>query len=203
MSNKYDLEFMRTAYVWAAKSYCKRRRVGAALVNSSRPLSSGYNGTVSGADNCCEEDFGDPSDIESRVLSLEGSDEKNYIETAKEFCNEFGLIFERAFIEDNHIQLRYRRPQVRTKLSVMHAEANAIAFAAKKGLSTEGSTMYVTLSPCLNCANLIIQAGIKEVVYSEGYRDTSGIDHLEKNGVHVRQFKLDKESFLKGLFPGN
>lgn len=69
----------------------------------------------------------------------------------------------------------------------IHAEANAIAFAAKSGIPTEGATLYCTLSPCVTCANLIINAGIKEVAYGTAYRDPSGIILLRIAGLEVWQ----------------
>lgn len=71
-----------------------------------------------------------------------------------------------------------------------HAEAGAIAFAARKGVALEGATLYVTLSPCLSCAKLIINAGISRVYYLEPYRDLSGIELLEKAGVSVSQLVI-------------
>ena len=68
---------------------------------------------------------------------------------------------------------------------VLHAEANAIAKVAQSNNSSDGATLYVTASPCIECAKLIIQAGIKRVVYSEKYRLTEGIDLLERAGVKV------------------
>ena len=76
-----------------------------------------------------------------------------------------------------------------TKPYVLHAEANAISKIAKSGNSSEGSTMYVTASPCLECAKLIIQAGIKRVVYKDEYRLTDGIDLLKRAGIEI--VKLD------------
>lgn len=73
----------------------------------------------------------------------------------------------------------------RTKPYVLHAEANAITKVAKSGNSSEGSTLYVTASPCIECAKLIIQAGIVRVVYSELYRCPDGIELLEKAGIKV------------------
>lgn len=72
---------------------------------------------------------------------------------------------------------------------VLHAEANAITKVAKSGNSSEGSTLYVTASPCIECAKLIIQAGVKRVVYRDEYRLTDGIDLLRKAGIEVK--KLD------------
>ena len=68
---------------------------------------------------------------------------------------------------------------------VLHAEANAIAKVAQSNNSSDGATLYVTAPPCIECAKLIIQAGIKRVVYSEKYRLTDGIDLLERAGVKV------------------
>lgn len=70
-----------------------------------------------------------------------------------------------------------------TKPYVLHAEANAITKVARSNNSSEGSTLYVTASPCLECSKLIIQAGIKRVVYHEVYRLTDGIDLLIRAGV--------------------
>lgn len=73
----------------------------------------------------------------------------------------------------------------RTKPYVVHAEANAITKVAKSGNSSEGATLYVTASPCIECAKLIIQAGIVRVVYSELYRFPDGLELLEKAGIQV------------------
>lgn len=72
-----------------------------------------------------------------------------------------------------------------TKPEVLHAESNAITKVAKSTMSSEGATLYVTLSPCFECAKLIIQAGISKVLYSEVYHDTSGIELLKKTSIIV------------------
>lgn len=72
-----------------------------------------------------------------------------------------------------------------TKPYVLHAEANAITKIARSNNSSEGATMYVTASPCIECSKLIIQAGIKRVVYSEKYRLEEGIDLLKRAGIEV------------------
>lgn len=74
-----------------------------------------------------------------------------------------------------------------TKPYVLHAEANAISKVAKSGNSSDGSTLYVTASPCLECAKLIIQAGIRRVVYRDEYRLTDGVDLLRRAGVEVEK----------------
>ena len=74
-----------------------------------------------------------------------------------------------------------------TKPYVLHAEANAITKVAKSGNSSEGATLFVTASPCLECAKLIIQSGIKRVVYRDEYRITDGIDLLRRAGIEVEK----------------
>lgn len=78
-----------------------------------------------------------------------------------------------------------------TKPYVLHAEANAITKIARSNNSSDGATMYVTASPCIECAKLIIQAGIKRVVYSEKYRLEDGIDLLKRAGIDVVYQSLD------------
>ncbi len=72
-----------------------------------------------------------------------------------------------------------------TKPYVLHAEANAITKVAKSGNSSKGATMYVTTSPCLECAKLIIQAGITRLVYRDSYRVTDGLDLLSRAGIEI------------------
>jgi len=74
-----------------------------------------------------------------------------------------------------------------TKPYVLHAEANAITKVAKSGNSSEGATLYVTASPCLECSKLIIQSGIKRVVYKDEYRLTDGVDLLRRAGIEVEK----------------
>ena len=81
-----------------------------------------------------------------------------------------------------------------TRPYVLHAEANAITKIARSSNSSEGATMYVTASPCIECAKLIIQAGIKRVVYSEHYRLEDGIELLKRAGIEVIYTELDDNS---------
>ena len=74
--------------------------------------------------------------------------------------------------------------------TVLHAEANAITKIAKSTNSAEGSTLYVTLSPCFDCAKLIIQAGIKRIVYSEVYRKTDSFKLFEEAGIEIRRLEI-------------
>ena len=74
-----------------------------------------------------------------------------------------------------------------TKPYVLHVEANAITKVAKSGNSSEGATLYVTASPCLECSKLIIQSGIRRVVYRDEYRLSDGIDLLRRAGIEVEK----------------
>ena len=78
-----------------------------------------------------------------------------------------------------------------TRPEVMHAESNAITKCAKYGKATLGSTIYITHTPCIECAKLIIQAGIKRVVYAREYRLSDGIDLLRQAGVKVEFIKQE------------
>ena len=79
-----------------------------------------------------------------------------------------------------------------TKPYVLHAEANAITKIARSNNSSEGATLYVTASPCIECAKLIIQAGIKRVVYAEKYRLEDGLDLLKRANIEVAFLNLNE-----------
>lgn len=83
--------------------------------------------------------------------------------------------FENICEDDNNV----------TKPYVLHAEANAITKIARSGNNSDGATLYVTDSPCIECSKLIIQAGIKRVIYARAYRLTDGIDLLKRSGIEV------------------
>lgn len=119
------------ARIWAGNSYCERRKVGALLIKDKMIISDGYNGTPSGFENICEDEFN------------------------------------------------------KTKAYVLHAEANAITKVARSHNSSDGATLYVTASPCIECAKLIIQAGIVRVVYGELYHMQDGLELLNRAGIDV------------------
>jgi len=126
-----DKKYLRMAVIWSENSYCKRRKVGALIVKDQMIISDGYNGTPSGFENVCE-------------------DEYNV-----------------------------------TKPYVIHAEANAITKVAASSNSSKGATIYITSSPCIECAKLIIQSGIKRVVFSDNYRMPEGYDLLVRAGIQT------------------
>jgi dCMP deaminase len=75
-----------------------------------------------------------------------------------------------------------------TKPEVIHAELNCILKAAREGVSCIDSTVYVTLAPCVQCSAMMVQAGVKRLVYKTPYRDASGLDLLEGSGVRIQQY---------------
>ena len=81
-----------------------------------------------------------------------------------------------------------------TKPYVLHAEANAITKIARSNNNADGATLYVTDSPCIECSKLIIQAGIKRVVYAREYRLSDGIDLLKRAGIEVERMDIQKDA---------
>lgn len=141
--------FMKIAKIIASESTCSSVHVGAVIVKSDRILSTGYNGTPSGAKHCHEEGDGkwlSDGKMTNRPMHSEWSD-----------------------------------------IHEIHAEQNAICFAAKSGLSTDGAEMYVTISPCHQCSKLIVASGIKKVYINEVYdRAKDNWDSwLKAHGVEV------------------
>lgn len=104
------------------------------------------------------------------------------------------LVKDRMIISDGYngtpagFENRCEDEEGKTIPYVLHAEANAITKVAKSGNSSSGATMYVTTSPCLECAKLIIQAGIVRLVFRNSYRRTDGVDLLTRAGVDVVNF---------------
>lgn len=82
-----------------------------------------------------------------------------------------------------------------TKPYVLHAEANAITKVAKSNNSSEDSTLYITASPCMECSKLIIQSGIRRVVYSNKYHKTDGLELLERAGIELVYIDLEKDIY--------
>lgn len=156
---KLDETFMNIAKEVSKLSYCVRTKVGAVIVKGDNIISMGYNGMPSGMDNCCEEKDYMPPATSAWIDNVED------IWTKRDDIGQYRL---------------------ETKREVLHAESNAILKAAKTGVSTNESTLYLTMSPCIDCSKLIIQSGIKRVVYLEEYRDISGLAFI-KDFVEVQQ----------------
>lgn len=103
---------------------------------------------------------------------------------------EEAIKFRNANINEKEFITYKYEPQFVTKPEVIHAEINAIAKAARQGISVKGATMYVSISPCIECAKLIIQSGISKVIYKEEYRDRAGLELLTK--AEVDSYKISE-----------
>lgn len=168
MCRNFDKSYLKIANVISERSYAIRHKVGAVLVKDNRIISDGFNGTPTGFDNACE-------NVECTCKWIHGC---QY--TAEPIEKSINL-FERC--KDCSFAV------LKTKPEVLHAEANAITKVAKSTYSCEGATLYVTLSPCFDCAKLIIQAGINRVVFQELYRNRDGLELLQKAGIEVVQIE--------------
>jgi dCMP deaminase len=167
MKQKYIDLYMDWAERAAQLSHAVRLNVGAVIVKDDTVISYGYNGMPAGWDNTCEDKVWDkgaggwlsPEEIEAQY-PYEG------------------------WHEEAGRNVRYG---LKTKPEVLHAESNAIAKLAKSSNSGLDADLFVTHSPCLDCAKLIYQSGIRRVFYNENYRDDAGVRFLEKSGIEVTQ----------------
>ena len=186
----YHKLFMDIAIRSAEMSFCERAKVGAVLVKDNRVLVNAWNGTPSGMDNTCEKTS---YSMVSICCSADIREEDGLLYCGE--CNE-----EIGFVDDigsKHSRwvgkITIKKKVVTNHSIVIHAEANAILFAAKNGISTDGCTLYVTLSPCPECCKLIAQSGIKKVIYNKEYRNTEGLDFLKQLGVEILHFTKEEE----------
>ena len=153
--------YMDIASRVALMSYANRLKVGAVLVKNRNIISFGYNGTPMGWDNTCEDKHYFNPEIEDL--------HEDEIESLYPFSDEHGRFL------------------LMTKPIVIHAEENAIIKAAKDGRSVSGASLFITHAPCINCAKLVLNAGIIEVFYDSTYRSLEGIKFLMDGGVYVEQ----------------
>jgi dCMP deaminase len=150
--------YMGTAVLYAKLSKAKRAQVGACLVTNNGVILGGVNGTAVGRPNECED----------RIYP-------------NEYAGDFDAVF--PFTDS-----RGYRCKLVTKPEVIHAELNCIMKAAREGVSCVDATVYVTLSPCVQCAAMMLQAGVKRVVYLQQYRDDSGVKLLQESNVVVQLY---------------
>lgn len=185
MTTKFDQALLKTAYNFADLSHCKRLKVGAVIAKDGRPLVTGYNGNKAGSDNCCEEVVG----VEKRCgrCGCEDQDKLHFstigsfTDNACDQCKYYGVVRE--------------HPLLKTKPSVIHAEQNAIYYAARNGIATEGCDIYITHAPCEMCAEAIASCGIKRVIFATEYRDDKGIKNLRDHGLEVTLVPLASNTF--------
>jgi dCMP deaminase len=166
MKNKFVSAHMEAAKVYSRLSSAKRLQVGCVIVKENTIIGIGYNGMPSGWDNDCED-----------VTFVSDSPELDY-ETMTKDGYTFG-----AYKEFAGWTKRTTKPEV------LHAETNALAKVARSTNSTEGADMFVTCSPCIECAKLIHQSGIRRVFYGHTYRNDDGLKFLEKCNIETIQIK--------------
>jgi len=162
--SKLDQVFLNIAKEIANLSYCTRSKVGAVIVKDGNIISFGYNGMPKSMDNCCEDKM---------YMAFDAGDwiDIDTIDEVWPLKDDLG---------------NYR---LTTKSEVIHAESNAILKAAKNGTSVDGATLYLTLSPCIDCSKLILQSGIKRVVYLNDYRNLDGVNFI-KQFIQVDKYDL-------------
>jgi deoxycytidylate deaminase len=156
---------LEIAFTVSKRSTCSRRNNGAVIADSRGVvLSTGYNGSLSGQKHCdhecdCTDEF-----IVERLIGFS----------------------EKADNRDLHTETCPAHPNNGCAMAV-HAEANAVYFAARNGVSVLGATIYCTTEPCTKCAEAIVQSGISKVVYKQEYRSHDGINLLQQVGIEVEQ----------------
>lgn len=163
MRPTWDELFIKIAQEVAERSTCIRMKVGAVVVQDNRIVSIGYNGSTPGGEHC-------------------GDHFRKYYISMSDLEGEFEDWIQSQEFYDMHYKW--------SAVHEIHAEQNAILYAAKKGISTEGATLYVTHSPCKYCAKTIVASGIKHVKFLEVYDREKSIDFLKQAGVECEQISL-------------
>lgn len=161
MKQKYIKAHMRAASVYAELSTARRLQVGCVVVKDNTIIGIGYNGMPSGWDNNCE----------------------NTLYVLKEECQ----ATDEWMKENGYTETAHGWSRLTSKPEVLHAETNAIAKISRSTNSSDGASMFITHAPCLECAKIIYQAGIKEVYYKNNYRSEAGINFLKKCKIEVFQ----------------
>lgn len=155
--------YMTIAFECSKMSRAQRLQVGAIIVKNNNILSFSWNGTPEGWDNTCEE----------RVyMSVDAGGWLDIEDIEKQWP---------------HIDSDGRRYKLKTKPEVLHAERNALDKLARGSESGMGAAMFVTHSPCLECAKSIYGAGITVLYYKHDYRNTDGLEFLKRCGVKIEK----------------
>ena len=161
MKQKFIDAHMHAAEVYAELSSAKRLHVGCVIVKDNTIIGIGYNGMPSGWDNNCE-------DVE-------------YV--LKEECQST----DEWMVQNGFSETAHGWSRLKTKPEALHAESNCLAKVSRSTNSSEDASMFITHAPCLECAKMIYQAGIKEVYYKHNYRSEAGISFLKKCKIEVVQ----------------
>jgi len=155
LPSKFANAHMKAAEVYSQLSSARRLQVGCVVVKDNTIIGIGYNGMPSGWTNDCE------NKVYANAWSVDNQ------------------VWEYQEEDSGHPY------NLKTKAEVLHAETNALAKIARSTNSSEGASMFITHAPCLDCAKLVYQSGIKSVYYRNSYKNTDGIDFLNKCNVEV------------------
>lgn len=195
MITKWDNTFIEIAKLISKHSTCSRVHVGTIIVKDRRIISMGYNGVASGKMHC-DEKFMSMFLAHVGIKTKMGSNKSAYL------FNSPGLVpqkFQDKEYEEKELHQMYEDWKTfdyykisHRKFSIeneLHGEINAIIYAGKNGISVKDTTLYCTVSPCMNCAKTIVASEIKRVVYLEKYDrdDDNGIKLLEDSNIEVEQ----------------
>ena len=171
MKQKFIDYYMDIADLTSKLSSAIRLNVGAVIVKGNKILGTGYNGMPTGWTNECEN--------------------KEYMNAAKAGFMPAEDILEKFPFEEYDPEVgANRRYRLVTKDEVLHAESNAVAKVSGSTESSEDATLFVTTAPCIHCAKMIFQSGIKNVFYRDTYRDEAGVEFLQKGGVSVTKYTI-------------
>ena len=199
-NNKFDKAMMDTAITWSTLSSCVKLKVGAVIAYDNRIISNGYNGTMSGMSNQCEEYHLTCQCGEEHIFTDTPKDNVSYNTGSSKVSepDKNSLEYYRGIKFNNYKKVCEKCNEtmffnkkeliIKTNEYTLHAEQNAILDAAKHRRKLDGSTIYVTHSPCPTCAKMIAGVGIKKVIYLNDYRDDSGLDYLKR--LNIETIKL-------------
>jgi dCMP deaminase len=161
LKQKYIDLYMAWASRAAELSHARRLHVGAVIVKDDTVISYGYNGMPAGWDNNCEDTI---------------------------FVHDIGSQPDEIMIKDGFSKTEVGNwVKLKTKPEVLHAESNAIAKLARSNNSGRDADIFITHAPCVDCAKLIYQSGIRRVWFGTAYRDTAGVEFLQRSGIEVTQ----------------
>ena len=203
---KFDKANMQMAYITANLSYCQRRQVGAVIVRDDRVIANGVNGTSKGTENICEDKYVVCGVCNKKVILSKPMKKYKF----KTYANQERIksVYNKVVEEDKQrakdayyvechdvkcdtlIIFKEEHIELTTNDKVIHAEQNAILFAARNGISINGTTMFVTTEPCIDCAKFIEASGIKKVIYRELYKNNAGVEYLQNNGVECYRYDV-------------
>lgn len=151
----------------AELSYCERAKMGAIIMIDEKTFITGYNGTLEGFENKC-----DDISLVCNICNI-AVDPDDYVEGEK------------------HCKTGYIEKRPKSNLNVVHAETNAILHAGVNGMSVVGKTMFMTTSPCITCANNIVKAKLGKIIYKNEHDDLRGLETLRKANVTVVRYNKE------------